>query len=161
MDLASGVVIQQGGRHLEAAGVVDTDEQDLGDVLHDGSFGLGEGAEAFSGEAVDEQGDEVDHPGARQPGDGLVHEPLDGLQRVVPRNSWCRASMLRAKVARLVASSWPSDMTGPPRRGRAEGDGAAGSTPGMRRRQAVPLGAERASSPRLAARRTRAAGRSR
>jgi hypothetical protein len=26
---------------------------------------LGEGAQALAGEAVDEQGDEVDHPGAR------------------------------------------------------------------------------------------------
>jgi hypothetical protein len=61
---------------------VDTDEQDLGDVAHDGSLGLGEGAQALAGEAVDEQGDEVDHPGAGHTVDGLVHEPFDGFQRV-------------------------------------------------------------------------------
>jgi hypothetical protein len=56
MDSAFGVVVEQGGGHLAAAGVVDTDEQDLGDLAHDGSLGLGEGAESLSGEAVDEQG---------------------------------------------------------------------------------------------------------
>jgi len=60
---ALGVVIEQGGGHLAATGVVDTDEQDLRDVAHDGSLGLGEGAQPFAGEAVHEQGDEVDHPG--------------------------------------------------------------------------------------------------
>jgi hypothetical protein len=33
-------VVEEGGGHLAAAGVVDTDEQDLGDVADDGSFGL-------------------------------------------------------------------------------------------------------------------------
>jgi hypothetical protein len=82
MDSALGVVVEEGGGHLAAAGVVDTDEQDLGDVAHDGSLGLGEGTEALAGEAVDEQGDEVDHPGPAHAVDGLVHEPFDGLQRV-------------------------------------------------------------------------------
>jgi hypothetical protein len=31
-------VVEEGGGHLAAAGVVDTDEQDLGHVLDDGSF---------------------------------------------------------------------------------------------------------------------------
>ncbi len=81
MDPALGVMIQERGGHLGAAGVVDADEQDLGDVLHDGSFGLGEGAELLAGEPVDEQGEEVDHAGALEPVDGLVDVALDGLQR--------------------------------------------------------------------------------
>ncbi len=32
---ALGVVIQQGGSHLGAAGIVHADKQDLGDLLHD------------------------------------------------------------------------------------------------------------------------------
>jgi hypothetical protein len=64
MEAALGVVVEQGGGHLAAAGVVDTDEQHLGHLFDDGSFGLGEGAQLLAGEAVDEQGDEVDHPRA-------------------------------------------------------------------------------------------------
>jgi hypothetical protein len=45
MDLALGVVIQQRRRHLGTAGVVDTNEQDLGHVFQDDSFGLGQGAQ--------------------------------------------------------------------------------------------------------------------
>jgi hypothetical protein len=37
LDSALGVVVEQGGGHLAAPGVVDTDEQDLGRVLHGGS----------------------------------------------------------------------------------------------------------------------------
>jgi hypothetical protein len=60
----------------------DTDEQDLGDVFDDGSFGLGEGAQLLAGEAVHEQGDEVDDPRPGQPVDGLIDVAFDGLQRV-------------------------------------------------------------------------------
>jgi hypothetical protein len=63
MDLALGVMVEEGGGHLAAAGVVDTDEQDLRHVFDDGSFGLGQCAQLLAGEAVDEQRDEVDHPG--------------------------------------------------------------------------------------------------
>jgi hypothetical protein len=56
VDPARGVMIQERGGHLRAAGVVDADEQDLGDVLHESSFGSGEGAQALAGEAVHEQG---------------------------------------------------------------------------------------------------------
>jgi hypothetical protein len=35
MDLAVGVVVQQGGSHLAPTGVVDAHEQDLGDLLGD------------------------------------------------------------------------------------------------------------------------------
>ena len=66
MHPALGVVVEQGGGHLAAAGVVHAHEQDLGGVLHQGSLALGEGAQALSGEAVHEQEDEVDHPGPGQ-----------------------------------------------------------------------------------------------
>jgi hypothetical protein len=36
--LAVGVVVEQGGGHLAAAGVVDADEQDLGSVGHGDSL---------------------------------------------------------------------------------------------------------------------------
>ena len=49
MDPALGVVVEQGGRHLGTAGVVDTDEQDLGHLFDDGSFGLGQGAQLLPG----------------------------------------------------------------------------------------------------------------
>jgi hypothetical protein len=55
------VVVQQRGGHLASAGVVDTDEQHLGHVLHDGSFGLAKGAQPVAGEPVYEQRDEFDH----------------------------------------------------------------------------------------------------
>jgi hypothetical protein len=38
MHPALGVVVEQGGGHLAAAGVVDTDEQDLGRVGHGDSL---------------------------------------------------------------------------------------------------------------------------
>jgi hypothetical protein len=41
MDAAFGVVVEEGGGHLAAAGVVDTDEQDLGRVGHGDSLGVG------------------------------------------------------------------------------------------------------------------------
>jgi hypothetical protein len=41
MDLAFGVVVEEGGGHLAAAGVVDTHEQDLGGVGHGDSLGVG------------------------------------------------------------------------------------------------------------------------
>jgi hypothetical protein len=94
MDSALGVMVEQGGGHLAAAGVVDTDEQDLGHVFDDGSFGLGEGAQLLAGEPVNEQGDEVDHPCPREPADGLIHVAFDGLQRVdapeLPGRGWVR-----------------------------------------------------------------------
>jgi hypothetical protein len=34
-------VVEEGGGHLAAAGVVDADEQDLGGVFHGGSLGVG------------------------------------------------------------------------------------------------------------------------
>ena len=46
--VAFGVVVEEGGGHLAAAGVVDTDEQDLGHLFDDGSFGLGEGAQLLA-----------------------------------------------------------------------------------------------------------------
>jgi hypothetical protein len=105
VDLALGVVVKEGGGHLAAAGVVDADEQDLGDVFADGSFGLGEGAQ------------------------------LQGWSRKGMGRPWGTAG--RSRV------------------------GGAASAPGTWRRQAVPLGAERAIRPRVAAKRTRAPGRSR
>jgi hypothetical protein len=59
---------------------VDTDEQDLGHLFDDGSFGLGQGTQPLTSEPVDEQGDEVDHPGPGHAVDRLVDEALDGLE---------------------------------------------------------------------------------
>jgi hypothetical protein len=59
---------------------VDTDEQDLGDVLGDHAFGLGQGPEPLAAVAVDEQGDEVDHPGTRHAVDRLVHIAFHGFE---------------------------------------------------------------------------------
>ena len=66
-----GVVVEQGGGHLRAAGVVHADEQDLRDVGHDGSFGVGERGEAVGGERPEvgrralEDGDVGEQPGPR------------------------------------------------------------------------------------------------
>jgi hypothetical protein len=76
-----GVVVQQRRGHLAAPGVVDAHEQHLRDLLDDGPFGLGQGAEPLTAEAVHEQGDEVDHPGPGHAVDRLVDEALDRLQR--------------------------------------------------------------------------------
>ena len=57
VDTPLGVVVEQRCRHLGAARVVDADEQDLGHLGHDSSFGLGEGAGALSGEATGEHTD--------------------------------------------------------------------------------------------------------
>jgi hypothetical protein len=38
---------------------------------------LGQGAQPLAGEAVHEQGNEVDHPGAGHAVDRLVHEPFN------------------------------------------------------------------------------------
>ncbi|CDZ91523.1 hypothetical protein RHRU231_840052 [Rhodococcus ruber] len=81
VDAATGVVIQQGGGHLGAAGVVHTDEQHLRNVLGDGAFGLGQCGQAFGGEARGERGQVgVDGRGAAQRRIGLEHHPFDGLR---------------------------------------------------------------------------------
>jgi hypothetical protein len=72
--------------------------------------------------------------------------------------------MERAKVWRLIGSIGASRKgMGLPPWGTAERSrvGGATSAPGTSRRQAVPLGAERTTNPSVAARRTKAAGRSR
>ena len=51
-DRALGVVVEQGGGHLGAAGVVDADEQDLGEVGHQYSLGW---AAAGTRSGVDER----------------------------------------------------------------------------------------------------------
>ena len=42
MDAAFGVMIEKGGGHLGASGVVHAHEEDLGNIGHDASFSLGE-----------------------------------------------------------------------------------------------------------------------
>ena len=55
-------------------------------------------AQLLPGEAVHEQGDEVDHPCPRQPVDRLVHVAFDGLQREDPAELLGQRLMERAKV---------------------------------------------------------------
>jgi hypothetical protein len=48
-DPALGVVVEQSGGHLGAAGVVDADEQDFGFVRHGVSLTSGDGVESLAG----------------------------------------------------------------------------------------------------------------
>jgi len=75
-------VVEEAGRHLGPAGVVDADEEDLGHIGHESSLDLGEGAEALAGEPLGEQGQEGGDLGRLgQLGERLVDEALDGLDR--------------------------------------------------------------------------------
>ena len=51
------VMIQERGCHLTAASIVDTDEQDLGNLLHDLSSRLRRRPEPLSGEPLRQDGD--------------------------------------------------------------------------------------------------------
>jgi hypothetical protein len=51
-----GMVVQQRGGHLGAAGVVDANEQHLGNVFDNGSVRLGQGTQLLPGEAVHNSG---------------------------------------------------------------------------------------------------------
>ena len=81
MHLSLGVAVQQRGGHLTSAGVVDAHEQHFGHVLGDLSLGLGEGLQAFSREAIDEQRDVLLETGAAECRHRLFHEALNGLSR--------------------------------------------------------------------------------
>src|SRR5207244_8415280 len=63
VDSALGMVIEQGGGHLRAAGIVDADEEHFRDFLHDASsygyWGWAECPELPPDEAVDERGDKI------------------------------------------------------------------------------------------------------
>src|SRR5207244_9078810 len=58
VDAAVRLMIQQRRRHLASAGVVDADEQDLRDFLHEHSLCLGERVQTLAAVAVNEQRNE-------------------------------------------------------------------------------------------------------
>ena len=74
-----GELVQQSRRHLAPPRVMDADEQDLGHVLGDLLVGLGQGPQPLTGEAMNEQGDEVLAPSPWKLADRLGHVPLDRL----------------------------------------------------------------------------------
>ena len=81
MDAASGAQLDEPGRHLAAAGVVDADEQHLGHLLRHEPLRLGECLQPLAREAMREHGHEdVDLARAEQV-DRLGDVALDRLPR--------------------------------------------------------------------------------
>jgi hypothetical protein len=79
MDAASGVMVQQRGRHLAAAGVVDAHEEDLRNALHDAPLALPERLETLPREPLGQDGDVGDDPRVLPPPQRLAEVPSDRL----------------------------------------------------------------------------------
>ena len=59
MDKPSRTLMEEACGHLAPAGVLDTDEKHLGDILRDRPLRLAKRAKTLTRETVHEQGDEV------------------------------------------------------------------------------------------------------
>ena len=81
MHLAGGAEVHEPRRHLRAPGVLDADEQDLGDVLHDHPFCLSERLQPLAREAMGEHWHEHVDPGVAKQVERLRDIALDRLLR--------------------------------------------------------------------------------
>src|SRR5918994_5489302 len=85
VDPAPPQLVHQACGHLAAAGVLDADEQNLGDLLRHHALHLRQGAESFTGKAVYEQRDEVLEADVLQRIQRLLDIALDRLAGEDPR----------------------------------------------------------------------------
>jgi hypothetical protein len=104
-------MVQEGGGHLRPAGVVDADEQHLGNFGHGNSLDLGESTEAFASEAFGEQGHEVlDCASPGQLGKGISDEPTVSIEKTPTTSRTMRSTIARgafaiSQLVHAVASS--------------------------------------------------------
>lgn len=102
MDEPRSALVEQRRRHLATTGVVDADEEHLGNVLGDQAIGLPERVQPLAREPVHEHRDEVAEAGrrkrlerladvavdrfTREDAAKLVHESLDAAFKVAANN---------------------------------------------------------------------------
>jgi hypothetical protein len=80
MDLAFGVVVEEGGGAIWLRPALWTQTNRTSGTSLMMAPSAWARARSCSRRSVHEQGDEVDHPGALEPVDGLVDVAFDGLQ---------------------------------------------------------------------------------
>ena len=66
MNSTLGSPVEQAGRHLAPAGVINTDEEDLRDVFLHSALRLGKGSQPLTSETVDKDGHKLRSPRSRQ-----------------------------------------------------------------------------------------------